>query len=286
VILERRGNEVSVGVARDDACGMATKTVAYSGALAELPALVIGFGGAHFETCPAHYGAGRVADLRLRLLENPARCPAGAEVCGRDTQQPTCVDTRRSSEHCGSCDDACSANEVCAGGRCACSMAPGILVCDGVCIDSTTAKDHCGACDRACKRNCTSGICDVRGDCASPTPLPPEGGTFPVDFAHQNPDLVALCGVRVYNEEVFSWTPSESGHATLEVRSPFSLAIFSVTDDPACSGWITCGDKFTSAGGRPIVLPVAAGVTYRIAVGIYVGDHANSTGELAIQVQP
>jgi hypothetical protein len=290
VLLRREGNQVSVSLARDDGCGLTTQTVEYSGPLPDLPALLVGFGGPGFESCRQvqgqSVGAGTISNLRLRLLDDPSQCPDGKQLCGQGSEQPSCVDTDLSVEHCGACGHACAANEICSGGACVCSSSPGILSCDGVCVDSLTSIEHCGACGNTCAVVCTAGVCDVfAGTCSSPIPLAPEGGTFPLDFSKQKPDPVPLCGTQVNYEEVLSWTPSQSGTATLGLHTTggAALALFGIGTDPTCSTVLSCADS--SANGQPVVLPVVAGTTYYISVGTYFGDPSLSVIELSIQVQ-
>jgi MYXO-CTERM domain-containing protein len=293
VVLRREGNQVSVSMARGDACGLGTpQTVEYSGPLPDLPALLVGFGGPGFESCPnpqgQSVGAGTISNLQLRLLDDPSQCPATKQLCGTGSEQPSCVDTNRSVENCGACGHACAANEVCSGGACVCSSSPNVLSCDGVCVDSLTSLEHCGACDNACTLVCTAGVCDVfAGDCSSPIPLPPGAGTFALDFSKQKPDTVQLCNDPVKYEEVLSWTPSQSGTATLALQASGGLviALLGISVDPTCSTVLTCGAGGTAVQDQPAILPVVAGTTYHLSVGFYAGDPSSGALELNIQVQ-
>lgn len=117
--LRREGYQVSLGVARDDGCGFAERTINYSGALPDLPALLVGFGGGDFAGCAPRAGAGTITNLELRLLDDPQQCSGTKELCGGGSQEPSCVDTANSVEHCGACGHACAASEVCKNGTCA-----------------------------------------------------------------------------------------------------------------------------------------------------------------------
>jgi Stigma-specific protein, Stig1 len=116
--LRRNGNRLSLAVARDDGCGVAERTVDYSGALGDLPALLIGFGGGNFAGCDPWSGAGTISNLELRLLDDPEHCPDTQALCAGASGAPSCVDITTSNEHCGSCGHACAANEVCSSGIC------------------------------------------------------------------------------------------------------------------------------------------------------------------------
>jgi hypothetical protein len=119
VTLRRDGNQVSVGVTRDDACGLAERVVTYTGALPDLTALVVGSGGGDYEPCYAGNGVGSISNLELKLLTGPERCPAGEVLCGDGSAAPACVDTSSSNEHCGACGNACGVGEICSAGVCA-----------------------------------------------------------------------------------------------------------------------------------------------------------------------
>jgi hypothetical protein len=222
------------------------------------------------------------------LLDDPSHCPNTKQLCGQDSEQPSCVDTGRSVEHCGACGHACAANEICSAGRCTCSASPGILSCDGVCVDSLKSIEHCGACEHACAEVCTAGVCDVfAGDCSSPIPLLSEGETRALDFSKQSPDPVPLCGTTVNYQEVLSWTPSQGGTATIAVHAAGGTlkALLGIAADPTCSNWLACGEGSTFEADQPAVLPVTAGTTYQISVGLFAGNPSSGAVELAIQVQ-
>ncbi|WP_437635726.1 cadherin-like beta sandwich domain-containing protein [Sorangium sp. So ce854] len=91
--------------------------------------------------------------------------------------------------HCGSCDIACAAGELCNGaGECAVTCAAGLVACDGTCVDPDTDREHCGAtgdcrgdnagiacaageiCNGAgaCEVTCQSGLVACDGTCIDP----------------------------------------------------------------------------------------------------------------------
>src|SRR5262245_56386072 len=72
-------------------------------------------------------------------------CGAGETFC-----DGVCVDVDASAQHCGACDVACAAGEVCNLGVCSGSCSPGLADCGGVCVDLESDVAHCGACQIAC----------------------------------------------------------------------------------------------------------------------------------------
>ncbi len=86
--------------------------------------------------------------------ENP--CEGGQSPCADG-----CVDTQSSTTHCGQCDNACSAVEVCQGGLCVCPN--GGRLCDAACVDIQTNAQHCGGCNAVCGagQQCEGGLCSI-----------------------------------------------------------------------------------------------------------------------------
>jgi hypothetical protein len=225
------------------------------------------------------------------LFEDPEACPDDLATCQVDSHQASCVDTDRSSEHCGGCGQACSSNELCQAGGCICSSAPGIVSCHGLCVDSLTSREHCGACDQPCASLCIEGICRIAGTCDDPEPLPPEGGVFAIDLSHQSPAETNLCalsleGEHAFNERVLSFTPLASGLArfTIDVESGLAFPVLGVTTDPTClSPVLACMIDAEEFGGVPIEIEVDAGITYLIRVAIFLGDVP--AGSLVLSVE-
>jgi hypothetical protein len=69
-----------------------------------------------------------------------AGCPSGTTLCGSE-----CVHTERDPKHCGECDRACPAGQVCSAGDCAVECQQGLVNCGGACVDPQTDLMHCGA---------------------------------------------------------------------------------------------------------------------------------------------
>ncbi len=82
----------------------------------------------------------------------------GEQMCGA-----VCADTTVDPDHCGSCDNVCSANQTCTSSICACD-AP-FITCmaggDNLCVDAATDPQHCGGCGNDCLIGveCISGVC-------------------------------------------------------------------------------------------------------------------------------
>jgi len=96
-------------------------------------------------------------------------CPALS--CGDE-----CVDPSSDPRHCGGCDVACGAGEVCADGACELSCPEGQDACDGGCHDLAASPAHCGACgvtcdagevcsEGACATSCAADLTDCSGAC-------------------------------------------------------------------------------------------------------------------------
>ena len=83
--------------------------------------------------------------------------------CGCD-----CVDLDTDREHCGQCDNACAADEICTAGECEC-FGDTSTDCGGDCVNTDTDREHCGQCDNACDAGevCSEGAC--AGECGGAT---------------------------------------------------------------------------------------------------------------------
>ncbi|KYF94352.1 hypothetical protein BE17_24785 [Sorangium cellulosum] len=99
------------------------------------------------------------------------------------------MDLATDAAHCGSCDIACAAGELCNGaGECATTCTAGLLACDDTCVDPDTDREHCGAkgdcsgdsagvacaagevCNGSgeCELSCQSGLLACDGTCVDP----------------------------------------------------------------------------------------------------------------------
>jgi hypothetical protein len=269
-VLRRRENVVSVSTSVLGQCAPAEQSLMYAGAMPALSSLRFGFGGNGFGVCPEGVGAGTIRNVELRLPDDPAECPEGRMLCTVDDAEPSCIDLRSSSEHCGACGRACASEESCVNGRCACSDASGFLVCDGACVDSSSSREHCGSCERSCEERCVNGRCDLLGTCASPLELAAAGGSFSLVFTGDPELSLAYCDPNAQSYwavdfSVLRWTPDTTGTAIIEVGGdPELVTLLTITSvpDAACSYWATCGyvkrlDAFVSAG-TPYLLGIGA----------------------------
>jgi hypothetical protein len=85
-------------------------------------------------------------------------CGAGLNNCGG-----VCRDLASDLAHCGACNRACAAGQVCSAGMCVVSCAAGTTNCGGVCRDLQADNRNCGACGRVCGAGtaCVDGACAV-----------------------------------------------------------------------------------------------------------------------------
>lgn len=106
----------------------------------------------------------------LALLVALAGCGGGETkieplTCSDDTVRcgDSCIDTDSDPRHCGGCDNACAAGEICIEGGCAVACPEGQELCDGTCADISNDPLHCGGCENACAAGevCVEGGCEV-----------------------------------------------------------------------------------------------------------------------------
>jgi len=117
---------------------------------------------------PADTGTDAFADA---AVDAAPVCTGTETVCG-----DTCVDVMASADHCGACDNACTAPDVCSAGACTLTCPATQEACDGACFDLPTSNTNCGACGAscgagevcsagACTLSCASGLDDCGGSC-------------------------------------------------------------------------------------------------------------------------
>ena len=94
----------------------------------------------------------------------PPVLPADAACC--PTAETHCsgprVDLDSDAQNCGSCGNACNANEACSAGTC---CPTGQMSCGGSCVDTTVDSNNCGSCGNVCAFNqtCGAGLCQGSG---------------------------------------------------------------------------------------------------------------------------
>lgn len=86
------------------------------------------------------------------------QCGSAETLCGT-----SCVDTDLDPRHCGACDNACAAGDLCTAGQCETSCGAGLTECSGTCRDLMTDRNHCGGCNQACAAGeiCMAGACEI-----------------------------------------------------------------------------------------------------------------------------
>lgn len=167
-----------------------------------------------------HCGA---CDLRCRDGENvdDATCEEGACVlsCGHsflscDGDPTTGCETwtRDNPEHCGGCDIACRADQICAGTTCGCPE--GTTECDGVCVDLESDAAHCGGCGQACADGaaCAGGSCCDVGLAAC--------GTACADLS-THPEHCGACGASCLFANVEAATCEAGACASMSCQEGF-----------------------------------------------------------------
>lgn len=114
-------------------------------------------------------GPDRDRDAEVDPAEIDPEADAGVWIRGCDLGFAACpdgcADLSSDHEHCGHCDLACDADELCGGGACVARCEAQQTECGGGCVDLLRSPGHCGACGRVC----ASGIC-VDGQCADAVP--------------------------------------------------------------------------------------------------------------------
>ena len=103
-------------------------------------------------------GDGDAGGVDSGSVDTGAGCRTGELLCDGE-----CVLVSESREHCGACDNACEAGEVCSAGTCATSCGGGLTECEGICEDLQTDRANCGECGNACASGqvCVDGACEL-----------------------------------------------------------------------------------------------------------------------------
>jgi hypothetical protein len=94
-----------------------------------------------------------------------ASCNAGYGDCNAKATDGCETEVATAHDHCGTCDNACAANQVCSAGKCANHCAPPTTNCGGSCVDVSTDPAHCSDCNTVCTApangvaTCAAGHC-------------------------------------------------------------------------------------------------------------------------------
>lgn len=144
-------------------------------------------------------------------------CPTGQLECNSE-----CVNPKIDSRHCGACNVACNAGEVCVGSACEPSECPsGQIRCGAQCVTLSTSRDNCGACGNSCAASelCVSGTCAAScgpgviacgGSCVNPSTDPDYCGATSCE-PDGNPGVkcgeLEACVVGECREYIRVWNP-------------------------------------------------------------------------------
>src|SRR5262249_60553522 len=73
----------------------------------------------------------------------------------------SCVDTSSDANNCGSCNNACGANQVCNLSLCTLACTPPLVNCGGGCVDVGSDANNCSGCGLSCDPTqiCSGGSC-------------------------------------------------------------------------------------------------------------------------------
>jgi hypothetical protein len=175
----------------------------------------------------------------------------------------SCVDTNRSLEHCGTCENRCADVEhghaVCANGACGLTCDRGYSVCTGACFNLSSDNAHCGDCEVSCSgsRICSAGQCqcpegthDCNGKCA------------PNEVATSCGDSCEPCAVPAHGSAV-----CVAGRCDITCQNGYSACagrcVASFTDNDNCgSCGNACGANHVCQGGTCVACTAGAACTF------------------------
>ena len=140
----------------------------------------------------------------------------------------TCVDLDSDAQNCGTCGNACLADQACEAGTCVCP--PDTQVCEGKCVDYASDKNHCGSCGNACLADQT---------CEESTCVCPEGtgvcGDKCLDFSSDKNNC-GSCGHACVGDEI-----CEEGACKLVCANASDIVCNGICVDPQTSNTY-CGN--------------------------------------------
>jgi MYXO-CTERM domain-containing protein len=106
---------------------------------------------------PVDLGTGGAGSTGSGGADSGPTCEGSLTLCG-----DTCVDTSSDGAHCGECNNACPADQLCSAGACVTGGCPtGQVECNQGCVDTSTDALHCGSCGASCMagQTCVGGVC-------------------------------------------------------------------------------------------------------------------------------
>jgi cysteine-rich repeat protein len=198
------------------------------------------------------------------------------ELCIPSLKDPECGDGIVHDRLGEECDDGNTTSED------GCSSSCVVEFCgDGIAQEGLGEEcdgDDDGACAAGCQSDCRCAV----DPCDAAIPIPSEGGIFFGETSGVNRHG-GTCSAPTGPEEVYSWTPSRGGIATIDTcTSTFDTVLYirqAVCEAPPAQ--IACNDDACAPGSR--VTPfVEAGTTYFI----FVDGFSGSSGLFLLNVSP
>jgi hypothetical protein len=155
-------------------------------------------------------------------------------------------------------------------------------------FDSGTGCRGCGPNNESAGL-CTDTCLSASDACTSPTVIPAEGGIFTGTTSGKG-STTGTCSNSTGPEQVFAWTPSASGTATIETcggTTEFYTALYvreatcSTGTETAC-GTNSCANSYGNFTASQITPTVTSGVTYYI----FVDGQFGTAGRFTLTVIP
>jgi Stigma-specific protein, Stig1 len=104
-------------------------------------------------------------------------CDQGRADCNGGAENGCETLTASDGKHCGACNDACSAGQVCSNGTCSAACSSTLANCNGACVDLQNNDANCGKCGNSCGNSarCASGACACSPSCTGKVCGAPDG---------------------------------------------------------------------------------------------------------------
>ncbi|MBP9112352.1 MAG: hypothetical protein KBF88_06055 [Polyangiaceae bacterium] len=229
--------------------------------------------------------ANRVAALCAGPVCAPLMCPAGWGSCDNDVTNGCETKLSESAKHCGACDKACSADQVCDEGVCKSSCSVSKTKCGRDCADTASSDAHCGGCDKTCspllgggalcsgsmcitycqtglracpaKRRCEPATTASCGNDCARCPASPANGTA---FCNIRPNDIrtSACDSKCNTGFQKCSTGCCTGTRVLKRLGAGSYTTFALSDRGAMFSWGTAGSgEAATLDIRPQLVPTA-----------------------------